>query len=391
MSCEHIDPNDFHSPAANQYTLNCLEELARSPKFRSYVRHVEYKERFYLTWFLAPFTLFGILYYHLVMFGEEGINLFMDQSTRSSVSLSAPPAGMVAATMLMLLFAVPCIVIAPFVGFFEEPHRWQSLVTLAFLTLVNMTIVSFGGGRLHYPPFVTTVPPVTELIVSWRPMDVAVVLLRDIFVRRALCLQGFLLAGCAVAFWQSSFWDRTWHPPLPLVTIPIAVGLSGIGWWMIVQKAVPLFLTADGRPTPVAEGLHWSVVQSDPAGAASLCLTVVKEIFRQVVRDAAPLWQQPQLPMVLQNPSSCVSLYLAAASMTLVHVFILLAKPVVDFMFGAFFFVLPTDPTLWGLALIGTIGGAVTLWRMNDGLVYAPHIVGLCAITFSLLLNGFCA
>lgn len=391
MSCERIDPKDFHSPAANQYTLNCLDELTRSPKFKSYVRHVEYKERFYLTWFLAPFTLFGILYYHLKMFGEEGISLFMGSSTSSSASLPALPAGMVCATVILLLFAVPCISIAPFVGFFEEPRRWQSLITLAFLTLVNVAVVSFGGGPLHYPPFVTTMPPVTELIVSWNPVDVAAVLVRDIFVRRALCLQGFLLAGYTVAFWRSRFWGRVWHPPLPLVTVPIAVGLSGIGWWVVVQKGVPLFFTADGCPTLVAEALHWSAVKSDPAGAASLCFTVGKEIYRQVVRDAASLWQQRQLPMVLQNPSSCMSLYLATASMALVHVFVLLVKPLADFVFGAFFFVLPTDPTLWGLTLVGTIGGAVTLWRMNDGLVYTPHIAGLCAVAFSLLLNGFFA
>ncbi|KAG5497276.1 hypothetical protein JIQ42_03760 [Leishmania sp. Namibia] len=391
MACERIDPKDFHSPAANQYTLNCLEELACSPKFKSYVRHVEYKERFYLTWFLAPFTLFGILYYQLAMFGEESISLFMEPSTRTSVPFSAPPAGMVSATVMLLLFVVPCIVIAPFVGFFEEPRRRQSFVTLAFLTLANIAIVSFGGSRFHYPPFVTTVPPVTELIVSWHPAGVAVVLVRDIFVRRSLCLQGFLLAGYTVSLWRSSFWGRAWHPPLPLVTIPLAVGLSGMGWWAVVQKGVPLFLRADGSPTPVAEALHWSAVQSDPAGAASLCLTVAKEICRQVGRDVALLWQQRQLPMVLQDPSSCVSLFLATASMALVHVFILLAKPVVDFVLEAFFFALPTDPTLWGLTLIGTIGGAIALWRIDDGLVYTPHIAGLCAVAFSLLLNGFFA
>ncbi|KAG5473743.1 hypothetical protein LSCM1_04373 [Leishmania martiniquensis] len=391
MPCERIDPRDFHSPAANQYTLNCLEELAHSATFKSYVRHVEYKERFYLTWFLAPFALFGILYYHLAMFGEEGIGLFMEPSMRSSVPLSVLPTGMVSAIVLLLLFVIPCIVIAPFVGFFEEPRRWHSVVTLAFLTLVNIAIASFGGSRLHYPPFVTTVPPVTELIVSWHPADVAVILLRDIFVRRCLCLQGFLLAGYTVAFWRSRFWGRVWHPPLPLVTIPVAVGLAGIVWWMVVQKSIPLFLRADGSPTPVAEALHWSAVQSDPAGAAGLCLTVAKEIYRQVLRDVAPSWQQRQLPLVLQDPHSCVSLFLATVSMALVHIFILLAKPVVDFVLGAFLFALPTDPTLWGLTLVGTVGSAVALWRVNDGLTYMPHIAGLCAVAFSLLWNGFLA
>ncbi|KAG5490472.1 hypothetical protein JKF63_00592 [Porcisia hertigi] len=391
MSCERIDPKDFHSPAANEYTLNCLEELAHSPKFKSYVRHIEYNERFYLTWFLAPLTLFGILYYHLVMFGEEGIALFTDPSARSAVSLSATPAGIVTATMLLLLFAVPCIVIAPFVGFFEEPQRWQSLTTLAFLTSVNVAIVSFGGDHLHYPPFVTTMPSLTTLMVSWNPVEVAIVLLRDVFVRRALCLQGFLVAGYAVAFWRSTFWGRVWHPPMPLVTIPIAVGLYGIGWWVVVQKGLLLFFTADGRPTPVAEALRWSAVQSDPASAASLCLTVVKEIARQVVRDAAPLWQQQQLPMALQNPSLCMSLYLATSSMAVMHVLILLSKPVLDFLLETFFLILPTDPTLWGLTLVGTIGGAVALWRMNEESMYVPHIAGLCALALSLLLNGFIA
>ncbi|KAK7195488.1 hypothetical protein NESM_000476400 [Novymonas esmeraldas] len=388
MSCERIDPRDFHSPAANQYTMNSLEELARSPKFNSYVRHIEYKERLYLAWFLAPFTLFGVLYYHLALYGEDGVQLFMDPSARVPAT---SPTGMAVATVLLLLFAIPYTVIAPFVGFFEEPRRWHSLVTLAFLTAVNVAIVAVGGSRLHYPPFVTTMPPVAELVPSWRPVDIAVVLVRDLFVRRALCLQGFLLAGYAVSWWRRSFWGRAWHPPLPLLTIPVAVGLAGISWWVLTQKSVPLFLKPDGCLTPVSKALRRSAKNGDVADVIDLCVTVGKEIGLLVYRDMASLWQSSQLPAVLQDPSSCVSLYLATASMALTHVLLLLGKPIVDFVVSAALFSLPTDPTLWGLSMVAAVGGAVALWRVDEAAAYTPYIAALGALATALLFNGFVA
>ena len=201
MSCDRIDPKDFHGPAAQQYTLNCLEELTRSPKFRSYVRHVEYKERLYLVWFLAPFTLFGILYYHLALFGSEGVSLFMEPSARSELALSEAPVSMVAITAVLLLYAIPCIVLAPFVGFFEEPSLLSNIAVLLFISSVNVAVVAYGGPRLHHPPFLTTSPTLTEIVTSWKTVDVTVVFLRDILVRRALCLEGYALAGYAVAPW----------------------------------------------------------------------------------------------------------------------------------------------------------------------------------------------
>lgn len=391
MSCERIDPKDFHGPAAAQYTLNSLEALANSPKFKSYVRHIEYKERLYLTWFLAPFTLFGILYYHLVAFGSEGINLFMEPSARLQLTDSAAPPGMVVAAVLLLLYAIPCIVIAPFVGFFEEPSRWAGITVFTFLTCVNVAAVSFGGPRLHHPPFLTTSPMLTELITSWNPTELAAVFVRDILVRRALCLEGFLIGGYAVAVWRRSFWRRAWHPPLPLLTIPLSVGVVGVGWWAVAQKAVPLFFDAEGSPTSVAVALNWSSVQADPIGAVSLCGTVAKEVGRRLQQDVMPLWERRELPFVLRDSATCLSLYLAAASMAVGHLLVLLAKPVFDFVLDAFFYLLPTDPTIWGLALMTSVGSFVSLWRVAEGSEYTVYLGGLGILAAALLFNGFVA
>lgn len=390
MSCERIDPKDFHSPAANQYTMNCLEELARSPKFKSYVRHIEYTERLYLTWFLAPFTLFGVLFFHVALFGDDGINLFMDPGMRPAKGFPTEEAAITAATMLLLLLAIPCVVIAPFVGFFEEPRRSKAFVTLLFLTAVNMTVAALGGSRLHYPPFLTTMPPATELVVSRHPAAVAKVLLVDVFVRRVLCLQGFLLAGYAVAAWRRGFWGRVWHPPLPVLTVPLAVGAFGVGWWVVVHTALPLFLTAEGQPTAVTAALRWSAVQSDPSGALGLCVTLVREVARQVYVNTRLALTSDRLPELLVGPAG-LSLYLATASMALIHVLILLGKPIADFVVGAFLFMLPTDPTIWGLSLMATIGGGVALWRLDDQTTYGTTIAGLATLAWALLYNGFVA
>lgn len=391
MSCERIDPKDFHGPAATQYTLNSLEELAKNPKFRSYVRHIEYKERLYLTWFLAPFALFGILYYHLAMFGSEGVSLFMEPAARAELMLTEAPVGMATVTVMLLLYAIPCILIGPFVGFFEEPSRWGSLVVLVFLTCVNVAVVSLGGPRLHHPPFLVTSPTVFEMLPSRDPWEIATVVLRDVVVRRALCLQGFLFAGYAVALWRQSFWRRAWHPPLPLLSIPLSVGLAGVGWYVVVQKTLPLFFDAHGDPTSVAEGLGWASVQADPVGALSLCGTVVTEVVRRLRHDALALWAQQELPFALRDATTCLSLYLAAASMAVLHLFLLLVKPVVDFLVDAFFFVLPVDPTIWGLTVLATTGSFGYLWYAAEGSEYLVHLVSLACLAGALLFNGFVA
>jgi hypothetical protein len=391
MLCERIDPKDFHGPAATQYTLNSLDELTRNPKFRSYVRHIEYKERLYLIWFLAPFTLFAILYYHLAIFGSEGINLFMEPSARSELALLEAPVGLVTVTVMLLLYAVPCIVIGPFVGFFEEPSRWASLIVLLFMTCTNVVVVSFGGPRLHYPPFLITSPAVTEMITLRDAGDIATVFARDVLLRRALCLEGFVLAGYAVALWRQSFWRRAWHPPLPLLTIPLSVGLAGIGWWVVVQKTVPLFVDASGAPTSVAEGLRWSSVVADPVGALGLCGTVSTEVGRRLWKDAQTLWEGQELPFALRDVPSCLSLYLAAASMAVLHLLLLLAKPVLDFIADTFFFLLPIDPTIWGLTLVACVGSFVSLWHAAEGSEYALYLIGLACLTAALLFNGFVA
>ncbi|KPI89808.1 hypothetical protein ABL78_1071 [Leptomonas seymouri] len=391
MTCERIDPKDFHGPAATQYTLNSLEELTNSPKFKSYVRHVEYKERLYLTWFIAPLTLFGILYFHVIMFGSEGVNLFMEPSTRSGLALSEVPVGMVAATLMLLFYAIPCIVIGPFVGFFEEPSRWASIAVLILMTCANVAVVSFGGPRLHYPPFLTTSPTLPEIATSWDPMDIAVVFARDVFVRRVLCLEGFVLAGYAVAMWRQSFWRRAWHPPLPLLTIPLGVGFAGVGWWIVAQKTIPLFFDAQGVPTPVSEALRWSAVQADPIGAVSLCSSVLTEVARRLRQEAITLWERRGLPFAFRDISSCLSLYLAASSMALGHLLLFFIKPVLDFIVGAFFFVLPTDPTIWGLAMLASVGSFASLWRAAEGSEYALYLIGLACLVAALVFNGFVA
>ncbi|KPA80414.1 hypothetical protein ABB37_04653 [Leptomonas pyrrhocoris] len=391
MSCERIDPKDFHGPAATQYTQNSLQELANNPQFRSYVHHVEYKERLYLTWFLAPFTLFGVLYFHLAMFGSNGVNLFMEPSARSELVLRDAPLGVIVATLILLFYAIPCIIISPFAGFFEEQSRWASLAVLLFTTGANVAAVSFGGPRLHYPPFLTTSPTLPEMISTWSPMDIAGVFVRDILVRRALCLEGFVVAGYAVAVWRRSYWRRAWHPPLPLLTIPLSVGLAGVGWWVVFQKAIPLFLDALGTPTPVAEALHWSAVQADPMGAVNLCGRVVKEIVLRLQQDVLPLVERRELPFAFRDASACLSLYLAASSMALVHLLLLFAKPVLDFVVDAFFFLLPTDPTVWGLAMLASIGSFVSLWRAAEGSEYAVYLASLACLAAALLFNGFVA
>lgn len=415
MSCDRINPRDFHGPAAADYTARCLEELAASRPFKSYVRHLDYKERLHLTWFLAPLSLVAVFYYHLAVFNPSLLLPVTDITASVLEGRAAHADGLLGVTLLVLLFILPCTLVAPFAGFFEEPSRRDSLRLLLLLTLANAAVVSCGSPLLHHPPFLTTQPAIPWLRIipglqagSGSPIVVmaaeattsgssiayaetvrAVAAGLRVVAVRAVPLQGFLFAGYAVSLWQRGFWRRVWHLPFPLLTVPVLVGAWGVAFWRLATLAMPYAFDSEGGLTN-ASRYTWAQARSDPSGVLSLWRSVLGEVA-QTVRQDAVRWAAAgfPLPAALADPIACVHLYAASLGMAVCYFALLAARPFIEFLIGGLCLVLPVDPTVWGLTVASAVAGLVALLRM-EGLML-PYVAAVGGLVFLLLYNGFVA
>lgn len=368
-----------------------MEKLTQSKGFRSYVRHLEYTENLYLTWFIAPITLFIVFYYHIAIHGDGGINLLEDPSSPLRSFIGPPLApGVAIATAALIFYIGPTIVVAAFVGFFEEPRRHHAIATLGFFLLVTCGIVSFGGKYLHHPPFLVTDPPLSFSSATW---DVTqfLALHWETILLRVLPLQGFFVAGYFISLWRSAFWSRAWHPPFPLFSVPFGVGIFGVLWWLAVTHTISIFIDASGAKAVAAETITWSNILVDPAIAVNLCHLVAKTAMERIWLDVEPIVVGWELPQVLQSGASCASLYTTAFSLSLIYFFVLFVKPVISVLFTAALVVLPVDPTIWTLTMATSIGTFATLWNKNEDSAFAPHLTALSLVILALVYNGFVA
>ncbi|RNF22025.1 uncharacterized protein Tco025E_03308 [Trypanosoma conorhini] len=364
-SCERIPSHQFHSVESRRHTGNCVRDLSRSKDFQRYISHVEYSESLQSTWFVAPIGLTMALYYHL---------LFVLHDTQA-VPFGRPEANAIPSlpvTALLLFFIAPCVVIAPFTGFFEPLSHRGALRLVALLTLVNFAVVSFGGMWLHHPPFLLTAPPIPW--ITGKPSEA-----RQLFTAtliRALPLHGGVLAGWLVYAWRQMWWGRAWHVPLPLVTVPILVGVFSCLWFCLTSRLITV-VTTSSFASPlggVAEGVAGGAVGSLPSLVSAL---------QQELRSAFD-WRSLAGPLserCLLYPAWC-----AALSLSVAYALGLLLSSV-SCVFRGLLWLLPTHPTTWGLCLTSCLVGAYALLQSDGGKMW--HVLGLLTTACTLLCNGF--
>ncbi|RNF08125.1 hypothetical protein TraAM80_02882 [Trypanosoma rangeli] len=364
-SCERIPLHQFHSVESRRHTGDCVRDLTHSKEFRRYVSHVEYSESLQATWFIAPIGLTIALYYHLLL-------VLRDTQT---APVGRPEANFIPSlpvTAMLLFFIAPCVVIAPFTGFFEPLSRRGALRLVALLTFINLIVVSFGGRWLHHPPFLLTAPPIPWF--TGRPSEVRQLLTATL--TRALPLQGGIVAGWLVYVWRRVQWRNAWHVPLPLVTIPILVGVFGCLWFCLTSRLVP-FVTRSSFSFPL-EGLV-KAVNGDAVGSILSMVSILQQellsifTWRSLAGPSSEHW--------LMHQAWC-----AALSLSISYALGLLLSSVCC-VFGGVFWLLPTHPTTWGLCFISCLVGVYALLQ-NDGSKMG-HVLGLLALACMLLRNGF--
>ncbi|CCW67415.1 unnamed protein product [Phytomonas sp. Hart1] len=384
---KRIQPNDFHGASAHYYTEKCVEDLINGEKFKAYVRHVEYNGRLYVTWFIVLLGLIFTICHHLYFFGPDYFLNPLDTASLTQLENHAvlfPTLQYV--TFFMVFYLLPCAIIAPFVGFFELPTAFSSLMTYVILTLLNCVVVLFGGPWSHHPPFL-----ISEPALSWHlPLarDQAWMEVLKYILIRAAPLQGFLTAGYVVAQWRRTFWVRLWHIPFPLILIPLLVGIFGVLQWQFTMLLKSYLLDSKGQPTHVSTYL-WGSAISDPQGVSSLWVDMVKEVGHTMMRDIQEHILAGKLPACLNDSISYLHLYLATLLMTLTYFITMLIKPLLARLINVILLLFPTHPTTWGIALLASFASLTFLLRMDE--VPILFLVGVIHFIAGLLYNGFVA
>lgn len=382
-SCQKIDLKSFHSAEAHAYSERCVEKLMESPQFNKWTRHIAYRDRLYLTWFVVPLGLFFLFWYHLSVSKLEYI-INTDIPIAETITQHFAEVPLLSAlTVVVLGFLLPCSIVAPFTGFFEEPTAAEGLRTWLLLVLVHAGIISFGGEWFNYPPFLTTVPP-----LHWESSGLNWTTAARMLLVRTVPMQGYLAAGYAVSQWQRSSWRRMWHVPLPIVSVPLFVGLCGAGYAYLTGLVLPYMVISTGELTEAGKYSAGHVF-SDPQGVLSLWYAIGEKVVATVHTDAlAWLRSGELLPPVVSDSNSCAVLYLAAISLTTAYFFTQLLSPLVTYFASGLLLLLPTHPTTWGLSLLSAILALGYTTQMGMSL---QVVAGLTVLIAALLYNGFIA
>ncbi|KAH9598932.1 hypothetical protein LSM04_004171 [Trypanosoma melophagium] len=357
-SCERIPRHQFHNQESWLYTEKSVRELMQSKQFQRYTKHVEYNECLQMTWFIAPIGLTIAFYYHFLFF-----LLDTHVAPVQGITFSAPFFPL--ATTVLLLFFAPCVIIAPFSGFFEPISRREALGIVVLFTCINIGLVSFGGGFFHHSPYLVTEPPLPWLTGKITEVEQLI----RIALTRALPLEGGIIAGWLVYEWRQMRWKKAWQIPLPLITIPFLVGGFACLWF----RAVTLFSSTYFASTAVSEE-RMDVVHA------------MNSVMSTIWQDLVSIVSERSLPKFFTETEGCYHLWWTTLTLSMLY-FLGNLIPLFCVIFRPLCWMLPTHPTTWSLMLISCIVGLVTLVRSSDGSM--AYAVAFFAVLCMLLQNGF--
>ncbi|EAN88315.1 hypothetical protein C3747_96g13 [Trypanosoma cruzi] len=364
-SCEHIPPDRFHGVESRRHTDACVRQLSRSKEFQRYITHREYSESLQLTWFMALIGLSIALYYHLLF-------VYRDMYLAPFGNFEANTIPSLFSTALLLFYIAPCVLIAPFSGFFETlPSRGALRLAVVF-TFINMAVVSFGGKWLHHPPFLITEPPIPWITGKTSEARQLV----TVTLTRTLPLQGGVVAGWLVYKWRRMRWKKAWHVPLPLITVPILVGVFSCLWFFLATCFVTS-LTTTSFFFPV--GGDTRAVGGDVVSNILSMVLAIKQEFLIVLN-----WLS--LPVSLPDARILYHLWCATLELCVLY-FLGVFLSSFSFVFRGIFWLLPTHPTTWLLSLISCLVGLNALMRSDSGNIL--HVLGLLTLACMLVRNGF--
>lgn len=365
-SCERILLPHFHSRESRHYTENSVQQLMQSKQFQLYAGHMEYGRQLQLTWFVAPIGLMIAFYYHLLFLFREPHEAHAEVPAANSFIF-------LAATALLLFFVAPCVVIAPFTGFFEPLLRRQALGYMLLFTCINVAVTSFGGKWFHYPPCLLSHPRVPWITGRVSELQQAVL----VTLTRVLPLQGAVVAGWLVYKWRQMRWKSAWHVPLPLFSVPVFVGLFTCLWF----RAASLLLSSSLLPffsSFSVEGFHDGDVTANDMGGL-LALSVIRQEILDIITGRS-------LSAVLANAGTLYSVWCATLGLSVLYFVGVLLSPLCV-LFRGVLRVLPTHPTTWGLMLVFCVAGVSVLAR--DGENGMAYLLGLLLMICALFYNGF--
>ncbi|CCD13988.1 unnamed protein product [Trypanosoma congolense IL3000] len=358
-SCERVAPNQFHSNESRLYTDRCVKELTHSRAFRDYVNHLEYNERIQLMWFVVPIGLTLAIYYHIFFLFPGGCS-----AKETGAEFSAPLHPL--AATLLTLFVLPSTVIAQISGFFEPVPEREVFKLIAYLTFVNISVVSFGGSWTHHPPYIVSHPPVQWL--TGTTAQLGEVLWTTTF--RALPLQGVVVSTLLVHSWHNRGWRRAWVLPQPLLAVPIIFAFVAWLWYRLASPVCMFLLSA-----------------TSGSGTEAGVDDVISQIGGLMVKEILLSFSYPPQPNIFSDSLDCCHIWSSALTLSLLYFAGVLVIPIAKSLAGATSWLLPTHPTTWGLLFASCVATFFALIQRDNSSIML--LVALVVIMWSLGRNGF--
>lgn len=360
VKCKRLERSQYNSLESRIYTDECVKKLSSSQKFRRFCIYKEYYSILYLLWFLLIPLIGGVIFYFW---------LYIYPSTVGSADGPSSHDGkpqIFWINLISVIYIIPVTVLISFVGFFSYVSRRDGMGRFVHLNALYL-ILTMKNRRESDDLTLRT-----SLFTAW--MDV-------------LPLQGFLFAGLLVCFWRTRHWEKTWILPVPVLLVPLLVGLVGIAFsqaanWLLFQVCSISF-----------DCTTWSTSQH--CGKLQYVHTLLMERFVSVLEG-------PELHITMKeflhpSPSDIFGLHSFHASSTLcsalclmiIHTISALLWPVLTYIFHLIMSILPTHPTTWALAVISVITYVVMLVNSSD---FRLDVVAAAGYLLALLFyNGFVA
>lgn len=380
--CERVPFCSYNSLDACLYSEKAVLDLTNGAKYKTFCRHKKWVAAFSFLRFFTAFLITVVIFYcwvfteRDVLASEHGSNHGMFQHILVHIQVKYSFSGhlpfMRFMTIGCVVYLLPASLLLSFVKSFDANQQSGSIVFYFCWTLIHFILSEYNRRTERATENYTSTDPV--FVAFWD----------------SIAVQGYIVASSFVVRWVSARWDNAWFIWCPILTFPLLVGISGVGFRYLLHAfiiylsssslgSVGLFHILErsvGLPSSIIN-VYWRLLLS--YGRVG---TYPERIFsiRKLIHFPAYGFYE-----VIDDSHTFYCAFLC----TIVCFLVSFIVPILAKQANWFISCLPDHPSAWGILFIGGLSSLImccTLWPC----AFLLNGFWFLAL-FSLLYNGFVA